>query len=49
MIEFDPNAQARMVSWGGACAGATVEPTGRSTCSFTSTRDTRVTITLAPR
>jgi hypothetical protein len=52
LIEFDPNAQARMVGWGGACAGgatATVEPTGRSSCSFTSTRDTRVTITLAPR
>jgi hypothetical protein len=49
IVEFEPNAQARLVSWGGACAGSEVVATGRSTCRFNATRNSQVTVSLAPR
>lgn len=49
-LRFEPGTTARLVSWGGACAGTAVtNPTGASTCTFTSSRNSQVTVTLAPR
>jgi hypothetical protein len=48
-LRFAPNAQSRVVSWGGACAGQPVSPTGESTCTATLNGSTQATITLAPR
>jgi hypothetical protein len=49
-IRFLPRADSRLVSWGGACQGTAVaDPTGLSSCTFTSAANTPVVINLAPR
>ncbi len=46
---FTPNANSRLVSWGGACTAPVTDPTGTSACTFTASNGGRVTVTLAPR